>query len=548
VDIETTGGRPPQHRITEVAVVKVRDGKVIDEFHHLVNPGREIPWSVVRLTGITDAMVLDQPDLTEVLPSVLDFMEGTVFVAHGANFDFHFINYFSNQYLGRDIKPIILCTFKLAQRLLPQAGRYNLAELSAFIGLDDSDNVRHRALGDARTTAEIIIRLLRLAQMVGLESLQEVTDYQESLEKGSPPLADGVSIDPATLDDLPTERGVFRLLNENGEALFSGKASDIQRTVRDIFYPKNGSAKAFTKKIRSVQKVETRPMESELGMTIQANRLRRDSKGATGSGQVGRTGFLKISLGSKYPRAYSINHLVLDGGAYYGPFRKQAQLRDLLGSIHSVFPLRRVQKGPKGVKGGESELLPDSSLDISAALYGKMIDYLQRMLEGRLRRTSSQDLLILLKKAWGNKGPTSLQLKRNLGRLRHLLQNHSLSGPSVECRNLLIVEPGESMAQRICYFVRNGLLVDEFEFDLASPPIEELAARTQTAFFGGRADTGEVTKEALEEAAIIATWLRRELVDGFVIGLSSKSDLEEVLEKLMRTLADPRAAGTCISV
>ena len=57
VDIETTGGRPPQHRVTELAAVKVKDGKVIDEYHMLVNPGREIPWSVVRLTGITDAMV-----------------------------------------------------------------------------------------------------------------------------------------------------------------------------------------------------------------------------------------------------------------------------------------------------------------------------------------------------------------------------------------------------------------------------------------------------------------------------------------------------------
>jgi DNA polymerase-3 subunit epsilon len=547
VDIETTGGRPPQHRITELAAVKVRDGKVIDEFHHLVNPGRVIPWSVVRLTGITDAMVLDQPELTEVLPTFLDFLDGTVFVAHCANFDFHFIRYFANQYLDRDIDPPILCTFKLAQRLLPQAGRYNLAELSAFIGLNDSVNDRHRALGDARTTAEIIVRLLRLAQVIGLESLQDVLDYQDVSGKESPPLAEGVAIDPATLNDLPTERGVFRLLNEKSETVFSGKAPDIQRAVRDIFYPKNGSAKKLIQKIRSVRKVETRPMESELGMTIQASRLRRASKGINGSRQAAGTGFLKISLGSKYPRAYSVNHLAVDGGAYYGPFRKQAQLRDLLGAIHSVFPLRRVQRGARTAEGREAEPLPDSAIDISPAVYGRMIERLQRMLEGRLRRSSEQGLLTLLEKAWEKKGPTPGQLKRNLGRLRHLIQNQSLSGPSVERRNLLIIEPGESMAQRICYFVRGGLLVDEFEFDLASPPIDELAARTQTVFFGGEAETGEPAREALEEAAIIAAWLRRELIDGFILELSPKLDLEEVLETLMRSLANPQAAGTCIS-
>ena len=170
-----------------------------------------------------------------------------------------------------------------------------------------------------------------------------------------------------------------------------------------------------------------------------------------------------------------------------------------------------------------------------------------RMLEGRLRRSSDQGLLTLLEKAWEKKGPTPGQLKRNLGRLRHLIQNQSLSGPSVERRNLVIIEPGESMAQRICYFVRDGLLVDEFEFDLASPPIDELAARTQTVFFGGKAETGEPAKEALEEAAIIAAWLRRELIDGFILELSPKLDLEEVLETLMRSLANPQAAGTCIS-
>ena len=74
VDIETTGGRAPQHRVTELAAVKLQDGEIVDEYHQLVNPGREIPWSVVRLTGITDAMLVDQPELTEVLPSFLDFL------------------------------------------------------------------------------------------------------------------------------------------------------------------------------------------------------------------------------------------------------------------------------------------------------------------------------------------------------------------------------------------------------------------------------------------------------------------------------------------
>ncbi|MEE9256914.1 MAG: exonuclease domain-containing protein [bacterium] len=544
VDIETTGGRPPQHRVTELAAVKIKNGKVLGEYHRLVNPGREIPWSVVRLTGITDAMVLDQPELTELLPSFLDFIDGTVFVAHCANFDFHFVRYFASEYLGREIAPPVLCTFKLGQRLLPQAGRYNLGELAAFVGIDDSANDRHRALGDAKTTADIFMRFLRMLQMIGLESLQDVLDYQDVTSKEAPSLAEGISIDPATLNDLPPERGVFRLLNEKSETVYSGKATDIQRAVRDIFYPKNRSAAKFVHKLKSVRRVEARPLESELGMSIQALRLRRGSKGMNGAAQAGGNGFLKISLASKYPRAYSVNHLAVDGGAYYGPFRKQAQLRDLIGAIHALFPLRNAQR--PGKNPGAPDVAEETNPEISIALYEKLINRLQRMLEGRMRRSSEETLLRLLEEAWGSKGPSPGQLKRNLGRLRHLVQNHSLSGPSVERRNLLIIEPGESMKRRVCYFVRCGLLVDEVEFDRSEPPIDELAARMQAVFFGEETQAKEPEKEALEEAAIIAAWLRRELIDGFVIELSSGPDLEEVLETLLRALADPRAAGTSI--
>ena len=82
VDIETTGGRPPQHRITELAAVKVRAGEVVDSRDDLVNPGREIPWNVVRLTGITDSMVADKPGLMEAA-RFLDY-DGVRFRRHCA--------------------------------------------------------------------------------------------------------------------------------------------------------------------------------------------------------------------------------------------------------------------------------------------------------------------------------------------------------------------------------------------------------------------------------------------------------------------------------
>ena len=242
VDIETTGGRPPQHRITELAAVKVRGGKLDGEFAALVNPGREIPWSVVRLTGISDAMVADSPDLMEVMPGFLDFISGCVFVAHCANFDLHFVRYYAGEFLEREFASPVLCTFKLAHQLLPQAERYNLGELAVYLGLPDGGEDRHRALGDARVTAEILLRQLRMLQILGVETLEEALAHQEAPQKEVPPLAEGVSIDPAELEVLPADRGVFRLLDEKSRTVYAGRAPDIQRAVRDLFYHRNRSA------------------------------------------------------------------------------------------------------------------------------------------------------------------------------------------------------------------------------------------------------------------------------------------------------------------
>ena len=164
---------------------------------------------------------------------------------------------------------------------------------------------------------------------------------------------------------------MFRLLNEKSETVYSGKATDIQRAVRDIFYPKNRSAAKFVHKLKSVRRIEARPLESELGMSIQALRLRRGSKGMNGAAQAGGNGFLKISLASKYPRAYSVNRLAVDGGAYYGPFRKQAQLRDLIGAIYALFPLRNAQR--PGKNPGAPDVAEEGGPEIPTALYEKLI-------------------------------------------------------------------------------------------------------------------------------------------------------------------------------
>jgi len=87
LDLETTGLSPDRDRITEVGAVRARGGEVLAELRTFVHPGVPIPPAVTAITGITDADVADAPDVTVVLPSVLDFLGDAVFVAHNARFD-----------------------------------------------------------------------------------------------------------------------------------------------------------------------------------------------------------------------------------------------------------------------------------------------------------------------------------------------------------------------------------------------------------------------------------------------------------------------------
>jgi DNA polymerase-3 subunit epsilon len=85
VDLETTGGSSATESITEFGAVKVRGGEVLGEFATLVDPGRAIPPQIVMLTGITDVMLVDAPRIATVMPSFLEFIRGSVLVAHNAS-------------------------------------------------------------------------------------------------------------------------------------------------------------------------------------------------------------------------------------------------------------------------------------------------------------------------------------------------------------------------------------------------------------------------------------------------------------------------------
>jgi DNA polymerase III subunit epsilon len=169
VDVETTGTRCwAGDRITEIAVVSVRGGMVAGMFESLVNPERPIPPFVTRLTNITWDMVKHAPRFAEICDDVVQAMDGAIFVAHNAPFDWRFISTEVERATGRLLDGRRLCTVKLARKLLPQLRSRRLDYLAMHYGV--TITARHRAGGDAAATAKILLRLLRDARSLECHS------------------------------------------------------------------------------------------------------------------------------------------------------------------------------------------------------------------------------------------------------------------------------------------------------------------------------------------------------------------------------------------
>ena len=177
VDVETTGGRyEGGHRVTEVAVIEVREGVVQDVFETLVHPGRRVPRRTVELTGITDRMLAGAPAFDDIAEEVFRRISGRVFVAHNVSFDWGWLRAQLGDALGDVPEVERLCTIYLARRLVPELRNRNLDALSEFF--DIPIHGRHRARGDALATARLLLRLLDRAESLGIGDLRSLKRYR----------------------------------------------------------------------------------------------------------------------------------------------------------------------------------------------------------------------------------------------------------------------------------------------------------------------------------------------------------------------------------
>lgn len=239
LDIESTGGKYNEEGITEIAIHRFDGHQVVDKFICLINPEREIQPFVAKLTGINNKMLRSAPKFHEVAKRIVEITEGTVLVAHNAQFDYRILRTEFRR-LGYDFQRKTLCTVDLSKQLIPEAESHSLGKLARSLGIPMSD--RHRANGDALATLKLFKLLLDKDsdKKIITEVIREETHGELS---------------PNQLDmvfNLPSETGVYYMHDKDGEIIFLGKTKDIKKRVNQHFTNVGKIARKLQKETKKV--------------------------------------------------------------------------------------------------------------------------------------------------------------------------------------------------------------------------------------------------------------------------------------------------------
>jgi DNA polymerase-3 subunit epsilon len=341
LDVETTGGSAADGRITEVGAVKVRGGECLGTFQTLVNPGVGIPPVITVLTGITDAMVVPAPPMEQVLPSLLEFVGGSIIVGHNVRYDIGFLD----AELGRAgygrLRNRVVDTVALARRLVrDEVPNCKLGTLADRFRLDHKPC--HRALDDALATTDLLHLLLERAGTLGVLGLDDLLALPTM---AGHPQAAKLKLTAS----LPRRPGVYLFRDGGGRVLYVGKAANLRARVRSYF--SGDDRRKIGPLLREVRTID----HVVCGDTLEAavlevrlihRHLPRFNRQATG---WQRYRYLKLTLDEPFPRLVVARVARAgDGCLYVGPLASQGLVRRVADAVESAVPLRRCTDRPRG--------------------------------------------------------------------------------------------------------------------------------------------------------------------------------------------------------
>ena len=265
-DLETTGLKPGAARICEIGAQRIQRLELTETYATLVNPGRPLPPAITALTGIRPGELRGAPRVELAVRRFLAFADDAVLVAHNARFDLGFLDREVQLLTGRRVAAPVVDTVWLARRVLgDRLRRVGLSALAHFFGVPTEPC--HRALPDACATAEILLRLVGLAQERGIATVGELVEF-------SAPRARRLSTKRSLVAGAPSTPGTYAFHDRHGQVLYVGKARDLRARLRSYFAG-GRQRPAVEAALGAVQEVVWEEAGSELEAALRELRLLR---------------------------------------------------------------------------------------------------------------------------------------------------------------------------------------------------------------------------------------------------------------------------------
>jgi DNA polymerase-3 subunit epsilon len=260
VDVETTGDSARYGRIIEVGILKVREGELVEVYSSLVNPETPVPYFIEGLTGIRNRDLRNAPTFGAIKDELHRLLDGSVFVAHNARFDYSFIREEFKR-VGITYQASCLCTMGLSKALFPEYRRHSLDSILERFGFACAN--RHRALGDAR----VLWDFLRT-----VERDFPSDDIRAALDKLMKAPVMPLNVDDAKIKALPETHGVYIFYGDEGHPLYVGKSANIRNRVLSHFANRHHSSKekALCERVTDIAHTKT---SGELGALLLESRL-----------------------------------------------------------------------------------------------------------------------------------------------------------------------------------------------------------------------------------------------------------------------------------
>jgi DNA polymerase-3 subunit epsilon len=486
-------------------------------------------------------MVFTAPETAQVFREVRKMFATTnaVFVAHNVKFDWGFVR---NSLVRSDL-PVpsvpLLCTYKLAKRLLTRNKKLNVGALAKYF--DIPLRQRHRASGDAFATAKILSNLIEIARdKYQINTLQSLLQFQNKRMSSVKTVSSPLQKLQLQVRHVPHEPGVYFFRNSSEEILYIGKAKSLHDRVSSYFQTGAEHSEKIRELVRQVHTIEWQTTGTELSaLLLESQQIKHHQPHYNTLIKRYRSyPFLRLTTQEDFPRIEWSYEIGDDNAEYFGPFNNRRSLESVVDIINRLFKLRKCtdsfsvseHNSPcfyHQIKRCQAPCAAYQSQEEYAAEIAKVRDFLSGKSEGIVTQLQEEMYDLSETMQFEEAG----LLRNRISELKKLFFRQQQIATSVNEHNMIMLLPATAKQNKVeVFFIRHGRL--KYQRIVGKKvPFKELRKKIDAVYFDGSTAPKYCRKEEIDEIRIIANWLYRQRNIGKYIYISSMEP-ENILEAL----------------